>query len=173
MCFSIIHVVIATLATPYFPHVMYFFGCSVVCRHTFWPKRPYFHDGRFGHKMWTFRPTNVGVSAKLIGLRLCTVLARISHFQTDLYRYFCLHWLLAPSEKQSMLSIVGCGAFRFLTILARKLAIPSHQCRCQRIQLCYSRSRCTRSEQSDLRIVPLSTLLLDTDHTLSFSEKST
>ena len=27
----------------------------------------------------------------------------------------------------------------------------------------YSRSRCTRSEQSDLRIVPLSTLLLDTD----------
>ena len=51
--------------------------------------------------------------------------------------YFCLHWLLATSEKQSMLSIVGCSAFRLLMILARKLAIPSHQRRWQRIQLCY------------------------------------
>ena len=47
--------------------------------------------------------------------------------------------------------------------LGSLLAIPSHQWRWQRIQLCYNRSRCTRSEQSDLQIVPVSTLLLGTD----------
>ena len=43
-------------------------------------------------------------------------------------RYFCLNWLLALSEKQSMLSIVGRFAFRLLMILARKQLTVSLPC---------------------------------------------
>ena len=59
-----------------------------------------------------------------VGLQLCTVLARMSDVQTG--SSVCTG--CKPYEKKSMLSIVGCFAFRLLIILARKQLTASLPC---------------------------------------------